>query len=158
MAGHPVVSTTAPLSRFTTVKPKPNSYDDQSFGDLDFGSQGAASGQIDNVYRVPAPQNILDQYQVKTKLPYDSYVASYTKTLNNFGEGGAYTKLQARFSTSTPRVDLVVDDLYKDEAPLTGPMVVKVYPDGTPVKDKAFLPQDDDLNQYKLSKVKLPSY
>lgn len=158
MSGHPIVSTASPPSLATTAKPKPNSYDDQSFGDIDFGSQAAASAKIDNVYRVAAPQNILDEYPTRPQYTYPHNVASYLDTFNNFGKGGAYTKMQVQFPTTTPGETLKVDDSYEGEAPLTGPMVVKVYPDGTPVKDTLPLPHDEDLRQYKLSKVKLPSY
>lgn len=158
MAGHPMAGAMVPAARSTTVNTKPNSYDDQSIGDLDFGSQAAASAKIDNVYRVPAPQNILNEYHTRPQYTYPHNVASYITTFNNFGKGGAYTKLQAQFTTIAPSEELIIDESYAGEAPLTGPMVVKVYPDGTPVKDNMPLPQDEDLRQYKLSKVKLPNY
>ncbi|CAH1998851.1 unnamed protein product [Acanthoscelides obtectus] len=43
------------------------------------------------------------------------------------------------------------------DLPLTGPMEVRVYPDGTPVRENRPLPQDEDLRQYKMSKVKIPT-
>lgn len=155
-----MVSTLAPPSPSTASKTKPNSYDDQSFGDLDFGSQAAASAKIDNVYRVPAPKNVLDQYQSNTQYIYPQKVGSYVNSVNNFGKGGAYTKMQEQYSTAstTTSDERLIVDSYENEAPLTGPMVVKVYPDGTPVKENVPLPQDEDLRQYKLSKVKLPTY
>lgn len=153
-----MAGTTAPPTRATTMKIKPNSYDDQSLGDIGFGSQAAASSKFDNIYRVPAPQNILDEYHTRPQYTYPHNVASYVNTFNNFGKGGAYTKMQIEYTTTTPREKLMVDDSYEGEAPLTGPMVVKVYPDGRPVKAGIPLPQDEDLRQYKLSKLKLPNY
>lgn len=158
MSGHPMISTSAPPSTSTTVKTKPNSYDDQSFGDLEFGAQVAASAKLDNVYIVPAPKNILDKYRTRPQISYYTNVDSYPTSYNNFGKGGAYTKLQSLYSTTTSNDELTVDDSYEGEAPLTGPMVVKVYPDGTPVRENVPLPQDEDLKQYKMSKVKLPNY
>lgn len=157
MAGHPMVSASAAPNPSTTANSKPNSYDDQSFGgDLDFGSQAAASAKIDNVYRVPAPQSILEEYK-PSFYNHPRKVASYMGTINNnFGKGGSFTKFQEQYGTTSEGAQ--IDDSYENEAPLTGPMVVKVYPDGTPVKENVPLPQDEDLRQYKLSKVKLPNY
>lgn len=153
-----MVTTNSAPSPSTTANSKPNSYDDQSFGsNLDFGSQAAASAKIDNEYRVPAPQSILDQYNPSSTYNYPRKIASYISTINNnFGKGGSFTKLQEQYSTTSKGSQL--DDSYENEAPLTGPMVVKVYPDGTPVKENVPLPQDEDLRQYRLSKVKLPNY
>lgn len=42
-----------------------------------------------------------------------------------------------------------------------GPLVVRVHPDGRPVRedeDQNVVPQDEDLRQYLLAKVKLPDY
>ncbi|KAF5292660.1 hypothetical protein FQR65_LT11212 [Abscondita terminalis] len=40
-------------------------------------------------------------------------------------------------------------------APLSGPVVVRVHPDGTPID--ARFPQDDDLKHYEMSRAKLPT-
>lgn len=45
---------------------------------------------------------------------------------------------------------------FKPQVPF-GPLVVKVYPDGSPVPEIKRTPQDDDLRQYQLSKIKLPN-
>lgn len=150
MSGHPMISSLAPPSPSTTVTTKPNSYDDQSISDLDFGSEVAASAKIDNFYRIPAPQNILNNYRSKSDSSYQMLTHA-----NHMGKS-AYTKIVERYlTTSEVPADL---DYYDTEVPLTGPMVVRVYPDGTPVKENVPLPQDEDLRLYKLSKVKLPSY
>lgn len=153
-----MVKINSPPSPYTTSSSKPNSYDDQSLGgDVDFGSQAAASAKIDNVYRLPAPQSILDEYHPSTTNIYPHKVDSHVNTFNNnFGKGGPFTKLQEQYGTASEESKL--NDSYEHEAPLTGPMVVKVYPDGTPVKENIPLPQDEDLRQYRLSKVKLPNY
>lgn len=48
--------------------------------------------------------------------------------------------------------------LPKKQKILTGPMVIRVYPDGSPVKEVKDLPYDEDLRQYELSKRKLPFF
>lgn len=53
----------------TTTTAKPNSYDDESFGDLDFGSEGSASAKIDNVYRVPPPKGFVGKYEPQFNSP-----------------------------------------------------------------------------------------
>lgn len=156
MSGHPVLSSRAPPFPSTTSTTKPNSYDDQSIGGLEFGSQAAASAKIDNFYRVAAPQNILDKFR-SSQGQYTNFhkVASRDNAFNNFGTGGVYSRLEDYTTTSESPAAM---DSYENEAPLTGPMVVKVYPDGRPVRANVPLPQDEDLRLYKLSKVKLPIY
>ncbi|XP_044261391.1 rhythmically expressed gene 5 protein [Tribolium madens] len=119
MEGHEMMKTTK--SRPPTTTTKPNSYDDDSFGDY-----GAASAKIDNVYRVAPPKGFV--YTIQTGTPQYTYTPSV----------GPYSKFQ---QTHTPEK-----------------YVVKVYPDGRPVVEHTSqLPQDDDLRQYQLSKVKIPN-
>ncbi|XP_056633613.1 rhythmically expressed gene 5 protein [Diorhabda sublineata] len=157
MAGHPLANTT-PKPRATTT-PKPNSYEDEPYSDFEFGSQGSASARIDNVVIIPAPKHVLNLYNVQTTR-YPQQVGS---VLNAIGtqKKGPYTRFQEYYSetrTTTERtpVDPMNEGTYKD-APLTGPMVVRVYLDGTPVEDSMPLPQDEDLKQYKMSQIKIPN-
>ncbi|KAG5868192.1 hypothetical protein JTB14_030265 [Gonioctena quinquepunctata] len=156
MAGH-AMANQVPKTRSTTTA-KPNSYDDGSFSDFnDFGSQGAASAKIDNVVRVLPPKGFLGQ----TYTTYPHNVVSYVNTFNIPQKKGPYTRFREQYTSTTTTEKNPREDPYEtymnDEAPLTGPMVVKVYPDGTPVKDDHPLPLDDDLRQYQMSKVKIPS-
>ncbi|KYB27120.1 rhythmically expressed gene 5 protein [Tribolium castaneum] len=113
MEGHEMMKTTKSRPSTTT---KPNSYDDDSFGDY-----GAASSKIDNIYRVAPPKGFV--YTVQTGTP--QYISS------------PYSKFQQTY---------------------TEKYAVKVYPDGRPVlENTSQQPQDDDLRQYQLSKVKIPN-
>ncbi|XP_019877859.2 rhythmically expressed gene 5 protein-like [Aethina tumida] len=55
MSGHDLVEAN-PEPKATTT-PKPNSYEDEL--DLTFGSEGSASAEIDDVYRVKAPKDFV---------------------------------------------------------------------------------------------------
>lgn len=133
---------------------KPNSYEDQSFGD--FGSQSEASAKIETYVKVLPPKGFIykPQFNVLTGVPQyknpenEQYVQSTSdkvKYNNPYGDTDLYENIPIREEYSQP--------------PLTGPMVVKVFPDGTPVKEEIQeMPYDEDLRQYKLSKVKLPSF
>ncbi|CAG9857434.1 unnamed protein product [Phyllotreta striolata] len=141
MAGHPSAGA-IPAARSTTTA-KPNSYEDDRFDDFEFGSTGSASAKIDNVAILPATRNILEQYGVK---PRPWKVAGYSN--------GAYGKFQRHYPAP---VDPMEEESYP-EAPLTGPMVVRVHMDGTPVETNAPLPQDEDLRQYQMSQVRIPNF
>lgn len=161
MAGHSLAFTT-PKPKTTSSTAKPNSYEDEPYSDLDFGSESAASAKIDNVYFVPAPNAILDQYSIRPQYHNTQTVPSYINNFNNYGKKGVYAKFQEQYSrdaTTTKKPSPVnEDDYFYEEVPLTGPMVVRVYPDGTPVKDDVPLPQDEDLRQYQMSKIQIPNF
>lgn len=161
MAGHPLAKSL--LKPRSTTTAKPNSYEDEPFGDFELGSHGSASAKIDNIVIVPAPKEIVEQYKAQTQYTYPQNIVSY---LNAIGtqKKGPYRRFQEQYPTSTTArittevpVDPMDEGMYQD-APLTGPMVVRVYPDGTPVKDSMPLPQDDDLRQYQMSQVKIPNF
>lgn len=159
MSGHEMVKTT-PKPRQTTTA-KPNSYDDESFGDdFDFGSQGSASAKIDNVYRVPPPKGFV--YKAESGTPQYTYPHNVVSYLSQFDKSrtqkGAYTRFQEQHSTTTTTTTTTERAPVYYQVPLTGPMVVRVYPDGTPVRETEPLPQDDDLRQYQWSRIKLPSF
>lgn len=105
------------------------------------GGEAAASAKLDNVIRVPPPKgfvynpNSVQQEQEKVVERYDSGLP-------------LYRKVSPKFFTPTRRPQNI-----------EGPFVVKVYPDGRPVEDEQNdVPQDEDLRQYLLAKVKLPVY
>lgn len=142
MEGHAMMKTT-PKTRLTTT-PKPNSYDDDmSVGADDLGS--AASAKIDNVYRVPPPK----EFVYITPAPAN---AGYQYNLNS----GTPEYKQPQ-GVKPQNIYVPVVSYGQQNVPLTGPMVVRVYPDGTPVQDgPVSIPQDEDLRQYKLSQIRLP--
>nr|CAI5833110.1 unnamed protein product [Callosobruchus analis] len=150
MSKHPLSKTTTrPKSSTSTAKP--NSYEDESFGDVDFSIQTAASAKIDNVYRVPPPKGFVPRVDPSVE---DVHV-TYPQVMDVLTEKkGVFTRFQAG---EEPVSSTSEKSLEYPELPLTGPMEVRVYPDGTPVRENRPLPQDEDLRQYKMSKVKIPS-
>ncbi|KAK9874184.1 hypothetical protein WA026_002537 [Henosepilachna vigintioctopunctata] len=140
MAGHAMASTTQKPQNIVTTTAKPNSYDDQSF-DEEFGNQGEGSARIDTIYRVPPPKGFV--FKIETGKPLYTYP-------HNFQYIPRVTKnsiVQQYVPTTSRTPGRFID------TPLTGPMEVKVYPDGTPVQgSRRELPQDEDLRQYHLSK------
>lgn len=130
MQGHESVTKT------TTTTPKP------------FGSEAAASAKIDNVIRVAPPKdfifrpNTIDQEeQQQRQQPVVERIESGTPL---------YRKSPKFFAPQQQQ----------QQQNGEGPLVVKVYPDGRPVEEQSnvVVPQDEDLRQYLLAKVKLPVY
>lgn len=153
MEGHPLAST-APRMTTSSSTAKPNSYDDESFGDDSFGYIGAASAKIDNVYRVPPPKGFVPKVE-EEEPTYPHNVASFLNAFNGPVEDReAFEKFQKQY---TPLDSLPESGESIPEIPLTGPVVFKVYPDGTPVNEEVPAHQDEDLRQYKLSKVPIPN-
>ncbi|RZC39784.1 rhythmically expressed gene 5 protein [Asbolus verrucosus] len=143
MEGHEMMKSTSYPRTTTTAKP--NSYEDESFAD--FGTQGAASAKIDNVYRLPPPKGFV--YTIQSGTPQYTYPQNY-QHITNRDKNGVYTRFQQQYTTPGAT---------QKNQPLTGPVVVKVYPDGRPVRESTSqVPQDEDLRQYQLSKVKIPSF
>lgn len=145
MEGHQMASTTPKPQNLVTTTAKPNSYDDHSF-DEEFGNQGAGSARIDTIYRVPPPKGFI--FKAETGKPLYTYPHNY-QYISRINKGN----IASQYTTTT----LKTPSIYVD-APLSGPMEVRVYPDGTPVRDSLKqLPHDEDLRQYQLSKVKIPN-
>ncbi|XP_045465853.1 rhythmically expressed gene 5 protein [Harmonia axyridis] len=145
MEGHQMASTTPKPQNLVTTTAKPNSYDDHSF-DEEFGNQGAGSARIDTIYRVPPPKGFI--FKAETGKPLYTYPHNY-QYISRINKGN----IANQYTTTT----LKTPSIYVD-APLSGPMEVRVYPDGTPVRDSLKqLPHDEDLRQYQLSKVKIPN-
>lgn len=102
----------------------------------EIGGEAAASAKIDNVVRVPPPKGFV------------------------FNKPNAVQQeetFEERLDSGAPLYRKVSPKFYR--RPFEGPLVVKVYPDGRPVEDEQnVVPQDEDLRQYLLAKVKLPAY
>ncbi|XP_030754944.1 rhythmically expressed gene 5 protein [Sitophilus oryzae] len=167
MTGHKFQKTT-PKPRSTSSTAKPNSYEDQSFSDYeDFGTQSAASAKIDNVYVVAPPKGFVPKVQTeKTEFvepkPEDS-ASSYIITFKKSDGKGVFSRFQNQYrpvAVTTEKIAPSTEKLYLNEFinPLSGPMVVKVFPDGTPVRESTQLPTDDDLRQYQLQHAKIPVF
>lgn len=145
MAGHAMMKTTKKPRSTTTAKP--NSYDDQSFGE-DFGYAGEASAKIETSYRVAPPKGFIyqtpsPQRNILTDTPQYKYPFNTNKKTLLLPQTGSFEIISVR-------------KVYNN-SPLDGPMVVKVHPDGTPVKEDKIHVEDEDLKQYKLSQVRIPA-
>lgn len=128
MQGHETVSKTRTSA--TTVAP-PRS---------EAGEEAAASARIDSVVRVPPPKGFTANVVEQEAERIESGTPLYRKPSKYF------------------RAPLPVARRPPQGA--EGPLVVRVHPDGTPVRDdeQNVVPQDEDLRQYLLAKVKLPDY
>lgn len=145
MQGHKMMKTTPPPT--TTPKPQEN---EQSFGD-----QGEASAKIENVYRLPPPKGFVYVNSVEEEYQSGQPLYRYPQTQNSIPveryQKGSTQYLKYPATTLTPPPPPTTTRRYQEG------YVVRVYPDGTPVKDtQNVLPQDEDLRQFLLSKVKLP--
>lgn len=171
MEGHDLIKTTpkqetTPAPASSTLKNSINEADsdvfDEAFGDDSYGSQGAASAKIDNVYRLPPPKDFVYVNSVREQ-PQESYqtgnaIYVYPQNLirDDTKQKSTVKNVQEPSSTLTPPpLPIRRQQEYQE-----GPVAVRVYPDGTPVRDtqENVVPQDEDLRQYLLSKVRLPEY
>lgn len=159
MKGHPL-ATSVPKVGSSSSTAKPNSYDDdESFGDdpyADFGSESAASAKIDNVYRLPPPEGFVEKLEIGKSqyVTFPHNIASFLQAVNGPVEDkGAYEKFQEQYTTDSPPVTgESIPDI-----PLTGPVEFRLNLDGTPVDKEFPVHIDEDLRQYKLSKVPIPN-
>ncbi|XP_076255033.1 rhythmically expressed gene 5 [Rhynchophorus ferrugineus] len=167
MQGHRLQKTT-PKPYVPSSTAKPNSYEDQSFSDYeDFGAQSAASAKIDNVYVVAPPKGFVpkidnEKREVIEPSPEES-ASSYIITFKKVDGKGVFNRFQNQYRPVAVTTEKIVPSTDKFVSnsfinPLLGPMVVKVYPDGTPVRESTQMPTDDDLRQYQLSHAKLPTF
>lgn len=160
MKGHPLALSVPTVSTSSSTA-KPNSYDDDesSFGDesyTDFGSESAASAKIDNVYRLPPPEGFVPKFEggKSQYVTFPHNVATFLQAVNGpIEDKVAYEKFEQQYSTDSPPV--TGENI--PDIPLTGPVEIKVYPDGTPVDKELPIHIDEDLRQYKLSKVPIPN-
>lgn len=65
---------------------------------------------------------------------------------------GVFSRYQHQHTTTEHPYDSF------EEEPLSGPMVVRVYPDGTPVEDDSPIPQDEDLKMYQMTQMRVPNF
>lgn len=144
MEGHEMMQSNKKLKTTSTFKP-----DDSE--ELYYGENESsdASARIENTNRVPPPKDFSASYMIEVNKPKFSFPDKSPYT------GGSYTSSNNILELSTTE-GIPIIDTYGEyhRIPLTGPMVVKVYVDGTPVKDEnQNLPEDEDLKQYKLTKT-----
>lgn len=171
MQGHRFQKTTSkPKTRSTTGKP--NSYEDESFSDYDeFGAQSAASARSDNIYILPPPKDFVLKVDSEKSTASDQVSKNAGSSIKNIlkkPDGkGVFTRFQNQYrpvAISTEKIAPSTEKPFIDDGsdfisiPLTGPVVVRVYPDGTPVRESTQAPQDDDLRQYQLQHVKIPDF
>lgn len=140
----------------TTTTPKPQDLlDDEQISDNSFGSQGEASAKIENVYRLPPPKGFV--YANSVEESYQSGQPQYRYPQNaipvdQYQKGSTFYVKYPATTLTPPPPPTTTRRSYQE-----GPVVVRVYPDGTPVRDSQnSVPQDEDLRQFLLSKVKLP--
>lgn len=124
-----------------TKTPKPNSYEDDTLDQLEFEAEGSA--KVNDGQRLLPPSGFIFRPEEEIG-DFQKQNNAITYSDNN-GEG--------------PEVEQYpfTSDYYR-QTPLIGPLVVRVYIDGTPVEDTRRIPQDDDLRQYQLTKIKLPNF
>ncbi|XP_066144592.1 rhythmically expressed gene 5 protein [Euwallacea fornicatus] len=167
MEGHRFQNTT-PKPEKKAMKSKPNSYEDDSFSDYeDYGVQNSGVARLDNVYVLPPPKDFV--INVADKEP--QYVEEVTEgsgsvdILKTPDGKGVFNRFQNQFRpidvttekvASSTKKPLLNGEAHYIHNPLEGPLVIRVYPDGTPVKESTKTPQDYDLRQYKLQHVKIP--
>ncbi|CAG9772751.1 unnamed protein product [Ceutorhynchus assimilis] len=159
MQGHRFQKTTPKPQKKSTAKP--NSYEDESFSDYDeYGSQSAASARIDNVYVLPPPKDFVVKYVEEFPLNSKASIIDIIKTPDGNGVFNRFQNQYRPISVTTEKVASSTRKplLNRENEFLTGRMVVKVYPDGTPVREATQMPQDDDLSQYQLQHVKIPNF
>lgn len=110
------------------------------------------------------PEDIDDNYTKDasailetTNIAPDVYMIQVNKPHFNIEpEGSSYTASNAIQESPTTEEGFPIIDAYGEyqRIPLTGPMVVQVHVDGTPVKNAGDQnpPEDEDLKQYQLTK------
>ncbi|ENN73268.1 hypothetical protein D910_02827, partial [Dendroctonus ponderosae] len=171
MQGHRFQKTT-PKPQKKGSKSKPNSFEDESFSDYeDYEAGNEDSGRLDNVYILPPPKGFVskvddektnDEAEVVEKS--GTNIIDILKTPDGKGVFNRFQNQYRPVAVSTEKVasstkkPILNRESYFIDFPLTGPMVVKVYPDGRPVRESTQTPQDDDLRQYQLQKVKIPTF
>lgn len=146
MNGHEMMRTTKKPKTITTTA-KPNSYDDQSF-DEEFNYE--ASAKVESVSKFLPNHFVNNGNKIEKNPPIERKIITgipeyRLPNVNNNEKELPFEIISFR------------RPVYKN-APLDGPMVVKVYPDGTPVDDQTTFIEDEDLKHYKLLKQRLPTF
>lgn len=164
MQGHRFQKTT-PKPPKKSATSKPNSYEDESFSDdEEYGTQSAASAKYDNVYIVAPPKDFVLKIS-PTKSDYvdvpeisGSSIINILKTPDGKGIFNRFQNQYRPIAVTTEKIASSTEKHDFVDVPLTGRMVVKLYPDGTPVRESTQTPQDDDLRQYQLQHVRIPNF
>lgn len=137
MEGHEMASQMRPRTT-STLKP------DEMDAYYESNESSDASAQIESNNRVPPPKDFVGT----------SYtVIDMKKSDTDDGDGG-YSSSNKIQDQATTEEGIPIIEHYGEyhRIPLTGPMVIKVRVDGTPVNDNQTLPEDEDLKQYQLTK------
>ncbi|GJQ85383.1 hypothetical protein Trydic_g10157 [Trypoxylus dichotomus] len=133
MEGHEMMKSSKMAAKTTsTISPD----------DLDAYYESGES-KFESTNRMPPPKEFSVSYtMIEVNKPQYQFPDDVSYTSSN--------KLQE--SPTTEGIPII--DTYGEynRIPLTGPMVVKVHVDGTPVGDDQTLPEDEDLKQYQLTK------
>lgn len=151
MNGHEMMKTTKKPKTITTTA-KPNSYDDPSF-DNEFGLNSEASAKVESVSKY-LPNSLINQRSnVKTVQSEEVPIRQISSDIPEYRYPDVVKEELPYDIINFQR------PVYKN-APLDGPMIVKVYPDGTPVEDddSNVRVEDEDLKHYKLLKQRLPTF
>lgn len=150
MEGHEMMAPTEKTTlQLATTTRKSNSFADDSL-DFGIGTQTAASAKVASVYRVNRPKEFLTAQSGTPQYTYPHNLVPYLSTIEKINNN----RNEKITEQSTRRNSLGESD---ENNVYTGSMVIKVYPDGTPVRGlSTLLPQDDDLHHYKFLKVKVP--
>lgn len=159
MQGHSSTKTPSRSTPSPSVS-KSQSYYDESLDGYFGQEEGAESAKVDSVYRVQPPRNFIyasSEYTISSGVPlYRQPSEQYELQNDNYQI--TYQSSNKLQESTTDGIPIIESFGNYHRVPLTGPMVVRVHPDGTPVDgDDTPLPQDEDLRQYKLSKSKLPN-
>ncbi|XP_018324788.1 rhythmically expressed gene 5 protein [Agrilus planipennis] len=173
----------------TTSTPKPNSYEDDLLLEVtndEFGTQEEESAKIESYYTVEPPKGFVfvpftDKLIFDTSSPDQDQAFTESVHISNNIPDNKYIENKKKKPTALKKQDLKstipfevlftkkmdnqgpLEDLeYSRDYPkvyLTGPSVVRVYPDGSPVTDfTPQIPQDEDLYQYKMQHMKIPRF
>ncbi|KAI4454806.1 ankyrin repeat-containing [Holotrichia oblita] len=126
MEGHEMASQMRPAKTTSTIKP------DEMDAYYESIESSDASAQVESEVNKPV-----------YKLPEDTL---YT-------DGGYSSSNKIQDSATTEGIPIIENYGEYHRIPLTGPMVIKVHVDGTPVNDNQTLPEDEDLKQYQLTKT-----
>lgn len=156
MNGHEMMKTTKkPKTSTTTSKPKPNSYDDPSF-DQEFGLSGEASAKVESVSKF-LPNTFVNQNDNNNN---NKKIKEVKKPIRKISTGTPEYRYPTSVKDALPYEIINFQRPVYKNAPLDGPLVIKVYPDGTPVDDDSskISIEDEDLKLYKLLKQRLPTF
>ncbi|KAL1502852.1 hypothetical protein ABEB36_007933 [Hypothenemus hampei] len=142
MTGNRFQKTTPKITRKSTTTSRPNSFEDESFTDYEDAQS--------NIYILPTPKGFVPQVEKATdgEGVFHRFQNQYRPI--------EVTTLKPTTSTRKPLLNREVQFIHN---PLDGPVVVRVFPDGSPVRERNTQrsEDDDDLRRYRFLK-RIPSY